>query len=291
MTVTAMVFDPHPVSVLNPAAPSPSRLSTFAQRERWLQELGVGRVVRLDARMKLEGSDESVLGLTADGFIEWARRVHGAAGFVEGADFHFGKGRSGNVQTLERAMDASGGVMRVVAPVEATLADGSRVPARSGTVRTMVLAGCVADAAAVLGRFYEIEGTVVKGDQQGRVLGFPTANITTEQLLPADGVYAGSALLPDGRRVPAAVSVGNKPTYAGTHARVLEAHLIGVGGPGQRIAVGEYDWPIRLAFVQWLRPQMKFSGLEPLIAAIGEDCRRVVQIVEGTPTHIGAGKA
>ena len=286
-----MVFDPHPVTVLKGADVGPPRLSTFAQRERWLKELGADEVLQLDPRLHIAGAGKKkILELTADDFIEWAHRSHGAVSFVEGPDFQFGAGRTGDVHALERASAAFGGVARIVPAVEVLLAGGQRVPARSGVVRELIAKGKVTDAAAVLGRSYQIDGTVVAGDQRGRTIGFPTTNIRSEQLLPADGVYAGTAVLPDSLRVPAAISVGVKPSF-GVHARTLEAHLIGIGGPGKRIAGYEYGWDIRLDIEHWIRPQVKFSGLEELVTEIKRDCARALQLTGKGPARAGATNA
>jgi riboflavin kinase/FMN adenylyltransferase len=296
----AMVFDPHPATVLaaarGPEAPQgPALLSDFAQRQRWLLETGADTVVRLDPCGELPGAPgKRLLDLTADEFIDWTRRTHGVAGFVEGADFRFGKGRTGTVETLRQACARTDGPMEVVAPIEVELADGARMPARSGVIRELVEQGRVADAADVLGRPYEIEGTAEQGDQRGRTIGFPTVNIRAPHLLPADGVYAGRAEYTDaaGARVvvTAAISVGVKPTFAGVHRRTLEAHLIGVGGPGQKLAGAEYGWPVRLTIHHWLRAQVKYNGLEELVRAINRDCERIVHLMD-SETHTESGKA
>jgi len=285
--VVAMVFDPHPAEVLRPGM-EPARLSTFAQRERWLREAGADEVVHLDPFERQSGADgKSLLALTAEEFVAWAQREHGTVGFVEGADFRFGSGRRGTVADLERLT----GFAKVVETVEVSLPSGERAAARSGVVRALVTEGRVADAAAALGRPYEIEGEVVRGDQRGRTIGFPTANIQSDQLLPLDGVYAGVAVLPTGAAAPAAVSVGVKPTFDGAHKRTLEAHLIGVGGAGERLAGAEYGWDIRLQIVEWVRGQVRFSGLDELTRAIGDDCRRVLQLVnKGSAATAGASK-
>lgn len=286
--VVAMVFDPHPAELLRPGM-EPARLSTFCQRERWLREAGADEVVRLDPfERQLRAEGQGLLALTAEEFVAWTQREHRAAGFVEGADFRFGKGRAGTVADLERLT----GFARVVPTVEVSLPGGERVAARSGVVRGLVTEGRVADAAAVLGRPYEIEGTVVRGDQRGRTIGFPTANIQSDQLLPPDGVYAGVSELPTGVVAPAAVSIGVKPTFDGTHKRTLEAHLIGIGGAGERLGNAEYGWDIRLKIVEWVRGQVKFSGLDELTRAINNDCQRVLQLVnKGPATTAGASKA
>jgi len=98
-----------------------------------------------------------------------------------------------------------------------------------------------------------------------RDLGFPTANLDSDTMLPADGVYAGVAVLPGGERVPAAVSVGSNPTF-GAASRRLEAHLIDWSGPAD-----DYDWPLAVELVAWLRDQVAYRGVEPLIEQIHRD--------------------
>jgi riboflavin kinase/FMN adenylyltransferase len=131
------------------------------------------------------------------------------------------------------------------------------------------------DAAIVLGRDYEVVGKVVKGEQRGRTIGFPTANVETECLVPGDGVYAGAAVLPDGREVSAAISIGNKPTFAGS-PRALEAFF-----PGSPDLSGmpEYDWPVRIRISHWLRDQVRFDSVQELVRQIEDDCRRVSELL------------
>lgn len=262
--VVALVFDPHPLTALRTAA-APARLSTFSQRERWLREAGADEVVRLVPT-------PDVLGLEAEGFVDRVVAQHRPSAWVEGADFRFGKARRGDVALLARRGAVDGFVMDVVEPVEVTLADQCVTPASSTLVRWLVSHGRVSDAAAALGRPYEVEGVVVRGDQRGRTIDCPTANLECEHLLPLDGVYAGAGALPDGRRFPAAISVGDKPTFDG-RMRVCEAHLVGWRGP---VAEGgaEYGWRLRLEFGVFLRDQVKYDGVGPLVEQLGRDIAR-----------------
>ncbi|MBY0307482.1 MAG: adenylyltransferase/cytidyltransferase family protein [Phycisphaerales bacterium] len=286
-TVLAVVFDPHPATVLRPSQP-PAVLSTFDQRRRWLTDLGVDRVLRLDPRKPVDGAGaESLLALSAEAFIEWLARVHGVAGggIVEGPDFRFGKDRKGTVETLRSWAAHSGGSVEVVEPIDVTLPSGERVPARSGVARRLISAGRVADAAAVLGRPYEIEGTVVRGYRRGRAMGFPTLNIECEHLRPAAGVYAGWATLPDGQTAPAAVSVGVNATFNQSMVPTVEAHVLGVGGPGRLLADREYGWGVRLTFTHRLREMVRFDGVDALTAAISNDCAQVRALAAQTQTE------
>ena len=145
----------------------------------------------------------------------------------------------------------------------------------STIVRWLVEQGRVDDASRVLGEPYTIRGTAVRGDRKGRELGFPTVNVRTDQVLPADAIYGALALLPDGREVVAATSVGTKPTFGGT-ARVLEAHLLDVERDGASIrGLDEYGWRLELRFMHWIRDQARFPSLDALVAQIGRDCDRI----------------
>ncbi|MBX3375677.1 MAG: bifunctional riboflavin kinase/FMN adenylyltransferase [Phycisphaeraceae bacterium] len=262
--VVAMTFDPHPLARIQPSA-APARLTTFERRAALLSECGVDEVIRLQPSAAL-------LALTPEEFIEHVvRDVHPVA-IVEGQDFRFGKGRAGDVETLRQLGTRHGFSVHIVPPVEAVMTDGMVAPASSTLARWLLSHGRVKDAAAVLGREYELDGIVVKGDQRGRQLGYPTANLGTECLLPADGVYAGWAVLPDGREVPAAISVGTKPMFGGV-SRLLEAHLLGKPDVSRW---SEYGWPIRVRVSRWLRDQMMFESVESLIRQIEADCRRAM---------------
>jgi riboflavin kinase/FMN adenylyltransferase len=259
-TVAAVTFEPLPAAVLRPAD-APPRLTTAARREALLRAHGATSVVALDPAR----------GLLAQSPREFLEALRGRVAFdaiVEGADFRFGQGRAGSVRTLEE-IGAEMGFRCVVAPeFETALSDGHIVSPRSTLIRWLLELGRVADARALLGRPHGVEGRVVRGDQRGRTLGFPTANVESPgMLLPADGVYAGTAHTPLGA-FPAAISVGVKPTFAPA-ARTCEAHLIGFPG-----GLGEYGWPVRLEFTAWLREQWRFASVEALVEQIRRDVAR-----------------
>lgn len=267
--VVVFLFDPHPLSVLRPGR-EPARLSTFVQRQAWLLSLGADEVIRLEpTHERLQQSPEQ--------FIAWlVDRCHPTV-VVEGPDFRFGKDRAGDTTTLIDLGARTGFEVRIVAPVDAVLDDHSIVPARSTIIRWLIRHGRVKDAAAVLGRPYQVEGFVERGDRRGRTIGYPTANINTPCLLPADGVYVGTAHLDDGRRFIAAISVGTKPTFDG-NSRVLEAFLTDArpaASPWQPISgLPEYGWSIRLDILAFLRDQVKFSSMNALLEQMSRDCDR-----------------
>jgi riboflavin kinase/FMN adenylyltransferase len=281
--VVAMVFKPNPLEVLRPDA-APPRLSMFDQRRRWLLEAGADEVVRLEPTPRL-------LGLSPEAFIrETVADLHPLA-FVEGDDFHFGHRRAGDNRTLAalgRAMDFS---VHVVPTVAVPLSDHHLVPARSTIVRWLLASGRARDAAIVLGRPYELEGTVVRGDRRGRTIGYPTANLDVPTLTPADGVYAALAHLPDGRTLPAALSVGTKPTF-GEHARAVEAFLIDPAAGARPWApidgLPEYGWTLRLDLLAWVREQARFASLPALLDQMARDCARCLEIAAA---HRGQGPA
>lgn len=264
--IIALAFDPHPLTRIRPAA-APARLTTFEQRESLLKGLGADVVERLDP----EGG---VLALTPDQFVRVLVDRYQPGVVVEGDDFRFGKGRSGDVRTLAALGAAAGFACEVVAPVEVSLSDHLIARASSSMARWLIERGRVADAARVLGRAYEVVGEVVQGDRRGRALGVPTANIRTEQLIPGDGVYAGRAVLPDGREFAAAINAGTRPTFDGVGRRV-EAHLLDVPREGDCIAgLAEYGWTIRLRIGSWLRDDLRFDSVTELCEQMGRDLER-----------------
>jgi riboflavin kinase/FMN adenylyltransferase len=208
--VVALVFKPNPLEVLRPEQ-APARLSMFEHRRHWILSAGADEVVRLEPTPEF-------LAETPEQFVHWCVEKFNPIAFVEGDDFHFGRARAGTNAVLAEFGRSFGFTVDVVPTCTVALTDHQLVPARSTIVRWLLSCGRARDAAIVLGRPYELGGTVVRGDRRGRTIGFPTANLETSTLIPADGVYAAVAHLPDSRTLPAALSVGTKPTF-GAHAR------------------------------------------------------------------------
>lgn len=269
--VVAMSFDPHPASRLRPEA-EPARLTTFERREALLRGAGADDVVRLIP------TDE-LLSQSPEAFIaQVVADVHPDV-FVEGHDFRFGRARAGDVGTLGSLGEQLGFNVEVIESVEVTLGDHTVVRASSTVLRWLLAHGRTGDAALLLGRPYELDGVVERGDRRGRTIGVPTANLATPCMLPADGVYAGIAVLPDDRRYTAAVSVGDKPMFDGT-ARVAEAYLLDAPRDGSCIeGLDEYDWPIRLQIHGWVRDQVRFASVDALLDQIERDCARVRSMI------------
>jgi riboflavin kinase/FMN adenylyltransferase len=262
--VAAVTFEPLPASVLRPGGAA-ERLTDAAHRRELLLAAGCDEVAELDPR-------DGLLGQSPEEFVRSLRARVPFDAVAEGADFRFGKGRAGDLSTLARIGEAAGFRAIEVPERLEPLADGHLVPARSTAVRWLLAVGRVADAARLLGRPHALRGTVEPGDRRGRTLGFPTANVRSAGIaLPADGVYAGTAVA-DGRAWPAAISVGTKPTFGGA-ARALEVHLAGFDGP-----VDRYGWPIEVRFARWLREQWRFPGPEALVGQLRADVARAAAL-------------
>lgn len=273
--VLALAFDPPPATLLRPDR-VPSRLSTFARRRDWLMEAGADDVHAL-------APTASLLGQSADAFVEHLAQTYAPVAVVEGPDFRYGHDRAGSVASLAAAGLRLGFSVDVVPAQDAVLNDLSVVTASSTLVRRLLATGRVADAAAVLGRPYELRGLVAPGDRLGRTIGVPTANLaaiaTDHPMLPADGVYAALARTPDGKRHAAAVNIGVRPTVAGRVRRV-EAHLLDHAGAWSPPSdLPEYGWDLELHFLAWVRDQVRFPGVEALRAQLQRDLARVTDIV------------
>jgi len=279
-SAVAITFDPHPVAVLYPER-APAQLTGLDERLRMLAATG------LDAVLVMEFTRELALWEPE----EFVRRVLvealGARLVVVGRDTRFGRGNSGDVDTL-RALGARYG-FEVDAIDDLRGADEAHPSGRrwsSTWARELVVAGDVGTAAQVLGRPPRVEGVVVEGDHRGRGLGYPTANLSQEAtgLVPADGVYAGWLVRPQrseadpDHRLPAAVSIGTNPTFDGTQRRV-EAYVL------DRDDLDLYGERVAVEFVRRLRPTVRFDGVDALLtqmAADVEECRSVLQVA--TPT-------
>ena len=183
---------------------------------------------------------------------------------VVGHDFHFGYQRRGNVALLQ-AMGAELGFD--VTGLRLFAAGPGSQPVSSTRIRELLAAGAVAEASVLLGRPHQVRGVVTPGDRRGRELGFPTANVAlpTTIAVPADGVYAGWYLRPDGARRPAALSLGRRPTfYEEADLSLLEAYVLDFDGD-------LYGEPARVEFVAHLRGQTRFASVEALIGQMGRD--------------------
>lgn len=257
-SLVAVTFDPHPMAVLRPEH-APSALTTLEARAALLAEAGVDHVLALPfSRTIAAWSPEEFVDRV---LVEGLRAV----AVVVGASFRFGNRASGDLATLREAGGSRG------FEAEGVDLDGGPQVWSSTYVRTCLNAGDVAGAAEALGRPFVVRGVVVVGDRRGRDLGYPTANVPigAGMAAPADGVYAGwLTRLDTGERLPAAISVGTNPTFAGDRERRVEAHAL------DRDDLELYGVEVEVAFVERLRGMVRFDGIEPLLETMADDVRR-----------------
>jgi riboflavin kinase/FMN adenylyltransferase len=265
LSVVAVTFDPHPMAVLRPDH-APVTLGDLETRCRLLAEAGADDVfvVRFSRDVASWTPEEFI-----DRILVSALR---ARHVVVGANFRFGNRAAGDVGTLTEAGRSRDFV------VDGLALDGGPQVWSSTYVRTCLAGGDVEGAAEALGRPYAVTGTVVEGDRRGRDLGFPTANVPVGDVaVPADGVYAGWLRVhPDGEPLPAAISIGTNPTFAGPRERRVEAYVL------DRTDLDLYGRRVEVAFVARIRGMVTFDGVESLVATIRDD-------VERTRTLLGLG--
>lgn len=212
-----MTFDPHPISLLRPQQ-TPPALSLLDHKLELFENYGIDTTV-------VYPTDHPLLRLTPEEFFQdiVAGKLN-ALGLVEGPNFFFGRNRAGSVQTLRTLCEASGRSLEIV---PAVVVNGRMIS--SSEVRSRIAAGQIAEAVAMLGHPYRVRGTVGKGAERGRTIGFPTANLSgITTLLPPDGVYAGVCVV-GGETCPVAINLGPNPTF-GEAGRKFEAHLVGFTG-------------------------------------------------------------
>ncbi|MEM0915368.1 MAG: bifunctional riboflavin kinase/FMN adenylyltransferase [Planctomycetota bacterium] len=272
LEVVAVTFDPPPVALLKPEA-VPPQLVPVDERVGRLERAGADRVAVVTPTAEL-------LAQSPERYVEALVAEHGPRHVVTGPDFRFGKDRRGDVAMLARLGESHGFAAHVVEDVRVELSQGLAAPCRSTLIRHLVGHARFDDAARCLGEPFALTATVVRGERRGRTIGFPTANLSADELaglmLPPDGVYACVARvgLPGGQggtiAVPAAVSIGPKPTFDGQRVTV-EAHLIDPPAELMPDADALYGRAMTLAFHQHLRDQQRFPSLDALVAQLGRD--------------------
>jgi riboflavin kinase/FMN adenylyltransferase len=287
--VCALTFEPHPARVLAPLL-APPLICSLARKRELLARLGVDALIE-------QPFDRAFAALSPEAFVELLAAT-GVAAVVVGADFTYGRARSGNVDSLRHALEERGVQLHIHPQVAV---DGLVVS--STKVREFVLAGKVSAAAGLLGRPFDLDGEVVRGAGRGRTLGWPTANLkTAAQLLPGVGVYAvraralepgaarasASAIAPDGSGggpqeivydahevdapvIGGAANLGINPTFRAPGAQagsasplMLEVHLLDFSGD-------LYGRALRVEFIERLREEQRFPGPEALKAQIARD--------------------
>lgn len=262
-----LTFEPHPRSVFMPEG-EPFRLTPLRVKEREIARLGVDLLF-------VQHFDAGFARKSAESFVEDV--LVGAVGvthIVVGHDCTFGNRRRGTPEMLREAGAVRGFAVTVIEPVRA--ADAAVYS--STRIRELLREGRPRDAAAQLGRYWEIDGRVAVGDKRGRTIGFPTVNLGLgEYLRPAFGVYAvrvsgdGADDPFDGRTIDGVANIGLRPTV-GTPEPRLEAHLFDID---QDL----YGRHLRVSLVDFIRPEKKFAGLDALKAQIAEDAARARAIL------------
>lgn len=260
-----VTFDPPPLAVLAPDR-LPPRLTSVDQKVSLLLEQGISEVIVWPATPEL-------LSLSADQFFEDI--VLGqlrCRGIVEGPNFCFGRGRAGTVERLQQL----GSHHRItVAIAQASESGGSMIS--SSEIRNALSQGNVVQARELLGRPYQLTGTVITGAQRGRQLGYPTANLgNVETLIPPQGVYAGRTTL-DGKSWPVALNIGPNPTFAEDQQKI-EAYLIGFSG-------NLYGKTLSIELLQSLRGVKKFSGVDELKWQLQQDVAACRAIYDSDHAH------
>ncbi len=257
MPLGVVTFEPHPRAHFFPDTP-PFRLMSRTARANRLAKIGVDLLYELPFGPELAG-------LAPRAFAaEVLAQGLGVGHVVVGADFRFGAGRAGTADQL-RALGDELGFEVTIAP----LVGGPEAAVSSTAIRAALSEGRPRDAAAMLGHWHRIDGTVEHGEKRGRELGFPTANLSLKGLhVPRYGVYAARVDVLDGPHAGSydgAASLGVRPQFGGDEAPNLETYLFDFAGDlyGAQMSVG---------LVAFLRPEQRFDGVDALVAQMGRDC-------------------
>ena len=253
-----VTFDGHPAHVVRPES-APRLLTTLEQKLELIEAEGIefAYVIKFDEERAATHPEVFVEQVFVDA-------LHARA-IVVGEDFHFGRGRAGNVDGLREIGEEWGFEVHALELIRHR--DDAREPVSSTSIRRALAGGDVIRAAEMLGRPYEVRGVVELGDRRGATIGFPTANIPVPTVMawPTDAVYAGWCTLADGSRHACAINIGRRPTFY-DHAKhsLLEAHLIDFDGD-------LYGQEVRVSFVRFLRSERKFEGIDQLVEQLKTD--------------------
>ncbi len=272
LAAVCVTFDRHPAEVVRPES-APRLLTTPEQKLELLDATGyldLTYVLHFDEARSQEPAEHFVREVLAG--AAHARLV------VVGADFHFGKGRGGDVELLQRmGADLGFEVLGVGLEAAPATSSGAGTIYSSTSIRELLAAGDVAAAAELLGRPHEVRGVVVEGDRRGRELGYPTANVAVPGrcCLPADGIFAGTFVAEDGVERMTAISLGRRPTfYDAAETSLLEAYVLDFDGD-------LYGQEVTVRFVQRLRGEQKFDSIDALVAQIAQDVASTRQVLSG----------
>jgi riboflavin kinase/FMN adenylyltransferase len=271
-----MTFDPHPVALLHPEQ-APGVLTPLAVKKLLLESMSVHTLIVIRDSLKL-------LNLSPEAFVDQFLMENLApSAVIEGPNFNFGYGRSGDINTL-RQLGADRGFEVIEIPfteIPNPDTDGTLI-CSSTHARRFLESGKVRQAAQILGRPYRLIGRTIKGRGVGTKLGFPTANLAVEkQIIPAEGVYAGYVVVGDsydevafgGLRRAAAISIGRAKTFVTDHPLLLEAHLL-----ENKVEDLSRKW-LALDFMRFIRHQQRFETHELLRQQIAKDTARAEQML------------
>jgi riboflavin kinase/FMN adenylyltransferase len=261
-SIVALTFDPHPTTVFAPDK-APTMLTTLADRVELLKIHNADQV----AVMKF---NEKFASMSPEDFVSTVlvNQLHASAVIV-GKNFTYGHKAAGNVETLTKA----GLAHNFTVEAQELKSDSSVIS--SSRIRALVIEGKVEEARELLSRPHRLDGVVVHGEKRGREIGYPTANLGNidGQTIPADGVYAG--WLTVGINFwPAAISIGTNPTFEGERGRQVEAYALDQEG------LDLYDKEASIEFGWYLRPTLKFEGLDELLVQMKLDCDKARELTE-----------
>ncbi len=260
-TPTVMTFDPHPSRVIRPDK-APPLLMTMRQRIEAIGKAGIEGIAVVQFTHEMSRWDPETFVRTV--IVDWLR----TAEVWVGANFLFGRDRTGNFSLLRVLGQRYGFRAEKIDPVRY-----KEFVVSSTRIRRLVHEGRVDEAGALLGHAYFLDGTVVEGRRRGRLLGFPTANLATDnELVPPNGVYATTATV-DGVVHAAITNIGTRPTFGDSTEVSIESHLLSFDRD-------IYGTTVRLAFVQRLRDERAFADADELVAQIDADKRRAGRLFD-----------
>jgi riboflavin kinase/FMN adenylyltransferase len=260
--IVALTFDPHPRTVFAPDS-VPPMLTTLADRVELLKIHNADQV----AVMKF---NEQFAAMSPEDFVKniLVDQLH-VSTVIVGKNFTYGAKAAGNVDSLIK--DG----LKYIFTVDVQELAGGEEPISSSRIRNLVMEGKVEEARTLLSRPHRLDGVVVHGEKRGREIGYPTANIgkIDGQTIPADGIYAG--WLTVGINFwPAAISIGTNPTFEGDRGRQVEAYALDQQG------LDLYDKAASVEFGWYLRPTLKFNGLDELLVQMKKDCDEARRLTE-----------
>lgn len=259
LPAVVVTFYPHPVVVLRKVQ-DPLYLTMPDERAGLLAEMDVDEVITLEFTRQLAA-------MSAEEFMAWMKARLGVVHLCAGDDFTLGRDRQGTLPVLRELGQRLGYSVQVVERIP--IPQDSAIS--SSRIRNLLTQGRVTAAAELLGRRYFINGTITHGDGRGHSLGFPTANIAipSQRLAPGRGVYATWINL-QGQHYPSVTNIGLRPTFEDRPVQPrIETHILDLPDDPDL-----YDRPVRLEFVEFLRPEMRFSQIQDLIDQIHKDIQR-----------------